>query len=114
MHRPPRCPDPPLAGERDAVALSDFVADDHEIELALVEKGRDVGTDTELDLQPYRGVAGRELPKQRGERVQVEIFCRADADEAATVAAEAMLGFLILKPGCAARRTRGFRHARSA
>ena len=27
--------------------------------------------------------------------MQVEIFCRADADEAAAVAAEAMLGFLI-------------------
>jgi hypothetical protein len=72
MHRPPRCPHPPLAGQRDAVALSDFVADDHEIELALVEKGRDIGTDTELDLQPDRGVAGGELPKQGGERVQLQ------------------------------------------
>src|SRR6476619_5079967 len=92
---PSRLPRPPLARERDAVALSDFVADDHEIELALVEKGRDIGTDTELDLQPDPGVAGRELPKQGGERVQVEIFCRADADETAAVAAETMLGFLI-------------------
>jgi hypothetical protein len=61
----------------------------------LVEKGGDVGTDTELDLQPDCGIAGGELPKQRGQRVEIEILRRPDADEAAAVAAEAMLCFLI-------------------
>jgi hypothetical protein len=35
------------------------------------------------------------LPKQRGQRVEIEILRRPDADEAAAVAAEAMLCFLI-------------------
>jgi hypothetical protein len=55
MHRPSGSPDPPLAAQRDDVALPDFVADDHEIELALVEKGGDVGTDTELDCSLTAG-----------------------------------------------------------
>ena len=66
MHRTSGRPHTPFAAKRNTVALSDFVADDRKIELALVEMGRDVGTDAELDLQPDRGVASGELPEQRG------------------------------------------------
>ena len=38
LHRSSRSPNAPLAAERHAIAFADFVRDDDEIELALVEK----------------------------------------------------------------------------
>jgi hypothetical protein len=63
-HRWSGRPDAPLAAERNANALHNFVGDNRQIELALVDKDGDVGTDAELDLHPDRRVAGGELPQQ--------------------------------------------------
>ena len=64
------------------------------IELAGIEQGRDVGTDAELDLQPDGGIAGAELAEQRGQNMEIEIVGCADADQAAAVAPEPLLGLL--------------------
>ena len=78
-----------------SVTFADFTADDRDIELALVETRRDVGTDTEFDLQPDCGIAGRELPEQGRQNVEIEIVGCADPDWGVAIAAQTMLGFLV-------------------
>jgi hypothetical protein len=48
LHRASGRPDAPLAAERHAVAFSDLATDDRDIELAVVQQCRDVGTYAEL------------------------------------------------------------------
>jgi hypothetical protein len=89
--RPPRRA---ALGIARAVAFSDFITDNREIELALVQKDRDVGTYAEFRFAGLRGSGQRIVQAttikcgDRNTRVR-------RSDQAAAIATQAMLGLLI-------------------